>query len=118
MTIPEPGVISLCGDDSLRIEAGGQRLFITKEDAGSLVSRGCVVPVSKSVCRTGAGGISESVFSIEGHAALSPGGKAVKFFTTKGHFILPLVSLRRVAVGEAVSAPLFPLEPDSPEVRQ
>ncbi|MBN1431137.1 MAG: hypothetical protein JW931_00010 [Methanomicrobiaceae archaeon] len=115
MTITEPGTITICGDDSLRIEAGGTRFFITKEDVKSLIFNGRVVPISKSVCRTGTGGISESCVSIEGHSAIGPGGKAVKFFTTKGHFILPFISLQRVARGEAVSAPLFPLEPDSPE---
>jgi hypothetical protein len=115
---PEPGKISICGDDSLRIEAGGMRLFITTEDVKSLIFYGRVVPISKSVCRTGEGGITESLLSIEGHAAMNAGGKAVTFFTTNGHFILPLISLQRVARGEAVSAPLFSLEYDSPEGRK
>ena len=114
---PEPGTISVCGGDSLRIETCGVRLFIVKDDARNLIFYGHVVPISKSVCKTGAGGITESVISIEGHAAISPRGKAVKFFTTTGNFIIPLVSLRRVAKGEAISAPLFPLEPDLPEER-
>ena len=120
---PEPGTISACGDDSLRIgtsfriKAGGVHLFIAAADAGNLIFNGHAVPISKSACRTGAGGITESVISIEGHAAVSPGGKAVKLFTTTGHFIVPLVSLQRVAKGKAVSAPLFPLEPDLPEER-
>ena len=62
---PEPGKISICGDDSLRIEAGGMRLFITTEDVKSLIFYGRVVPISKSVCRTGEGGITESLLSIE-----------------------------------------------------
>lgn len=112
---PKPGTITICGDDSLRIEAGGIRFFITKEDVKSLIFYGRVVPISKSVCRVGPEGITESLLSIEGHAAMNPGGKAVKFFTTKGHYILPFVSLQRVARGEAISAPLFPLEPEIPE---
>ena len=115
MTNTEPGTITICGDYSLRIEAGGVRFFITKEDVKSLIFYGRVVPISKTVCRTRKGGITESCLSIEGHSAISHGGKAVKFFTTKGNFILPIVSLQRVARGEAVSAPLFPLEPDLPE---
>jgi hypothetical protein len=115
---PEPGTISVFGDDSLRIEAGELRLFIAKDDVKNLVSFGRVVPVARSVCRTGPGGITESCISIEGHAAISPGGKAVNFFTTAGHFIIPFVSLQRVAKGEVISAPLFLLEPDLPEGRR
>jgi hypothetical protein len=108
---PEPGRITFCGDNSLRIEIGELCFFIAKEDLDDLVSSGRVVPVAKTVPET------ESSLSIEGHAAISPGGKAVKIFTTAGHFIIPLISLRRVAKGEVVSAPLFPLEPDLPEER-
>ncbi|WP_421907993.1 hypothetical protein [Methanolacinia petrolearia] len=109
---PEPGRIVLSDDDSLRIEAGGVCLFILKEDVDDLVSSGRVVPVAK----TAPG--KDDALSIEGHAAISPGGKAVKIFTTAGHYIVPLVSLQRVTGREAVSAPLFPLEPDLPEERQ
>jgi hypothetical protein len=108
---PETGRISVCGDDSLSIEAGGVDLFIAKDDLESLLSSGRVVPVMKRVPG------KEGALSIEGHAAISPGGKAVKIFTTAGHFIVPLVSFRRVAKGQAISAPLFPLESDRPEGR-
>lgn len=107
---PEPGIISICGDDSLRLEIAGQRLFITKEDVKNLIFYGRAVPVSKSVCRTGSGGITESSISIEGHVSVSSRGRAVKIFTTAGDSILPFVSLQRVARGEAISAPLFPLD--------
>jgi len=43
--------------------------------------------------------------TIEGHAALHPAGRA-------GSRVVPLVSFRRVARGEAASAPLFPLLPE------
>ncbi|WP_048149139.1 hypothetical protein [Methanolacinia paynteri] len=108
---PEQEIIRLDDDGSLRIEAGGPDLFIAEDDVESLVSSGRVVPVFKSVPG------KEDALSIEGHAAISPGGKAVKIFTTAGHFIIPFVSLQRVAKEEAVSAPLFPLEPDLPEER-
>jgi len=109
---PEAELIRLDDDGSLRIEVGEVCFFIAEDDVESLVSSGSVAPVSKPLPGT------ESSFSIEGHAAISSGGKAVKIFTTSGHFIIPLVSLRRVVKGEAVSAPLFPLEPDLPEGRQ
>jgi hypothetical protein len=47
--------------------------------------------------------------TIEGHAALNPAGRAVVIQTRAGCWIVPLVSFRRVARGEAASAPLFPL---------
>jgi len=50
--------------------------------------------------------------TIEGHAALNPAGRAVVIQTRAGSWIVPLVSFRRVASGEAASAPLFPLIPE------
>ena len=50
--------------------------------------------------------------TIEGHAAVSPAGRAVVVHTRMGSFIIPLVSFQRVARGEAASAPLFPLVPE------
>ncbi|WP_317296789.1 hypothetical protein [Methanoculleus nereidis] len=47
--------------------------------------------------------------TIEGHAAMHPAGRAVVIRTRTGAWIVPLVSFRRVACGEAVSAPLSPL---------
>ncbi|NLB01110.1 MAG: hypothetical protein GX837_09170, partial [Methanomicrobiales archaeon] len=48
---------------------------------------------------------------IEGHAAMNASGKAVMLHTRVGSYIIPLISLQRVARGEVVSAPLFPLVP-------
>jgi len=48
---------------------------------------------------------------IEGHAAMNASGKAVMLHTRVGSYIIPLVSFQRVARGEAISAPLFPLVP-------
>ncbi len=47
-----------------------------------------------------------------GEGGVIVGHAAVKVFTVAGHFIVPLVSFRRVATGEARSAPLFPLVPE------
>jgi hypothetical protein len=47
--------------------------------------------------------------TIEGHAVVNPAGRAVAIQTRAGSWIVPLVSFRRVARGEAASAPLFPL---------
>jgi len=45
--------------------------------------------------------------TIEGYAAVHPAGRAVVIRTREGAWIIPLVSFRRVARGEAASAPLF-----------
>ncbi len=56
------------------------------------------------------GSIVTSSVTIEGHAAVNhAGGRAVVFRLRVGSWIVPLVSLQRVARGEAASAPpLFP----------
>jgi len=53
-------------------------------------------------------GIITAELTIEGHAAVNPAGRALVIRTRTGAWIVPLVSFRRVACGEAVSAPLFP----------
>ena len=40
---------------------------------------------------------------------MNASGKAMMLHTRAGSYIIPLVSLQRVARGEAASAPLFPL---------
>jgi hypothetical protein len=42
---------------------------------------------------------------------MNASGKAVLLHTRAGSYIIPLVSFQRVARGEAISAPLFPLVP-------
>ena len=43
---------------------------------------------------------------------MNASGKAVMLHTRAGSYIIPLVSFQRVARGEAISAPLFPLIPE------
>ena len=54
-------------------------------------------------------GVPIGGITIEGHAALNPAKRAVVIHLRAGSWIVPLVSFRRVARGEAASAPLFPL---------
>ena len=58
-------------------------------------------------------GVPIGEITIEGHAAVNPAGRAVVIQTRAGSWIVPLVSFRRVARGEAASAPLFPLIPEN-----
>jgi hypothetical protein len=111
--VTEPGTLARGGDDSLRIEAGGGSYRIEAQEVRTLLAFCRVVPIIRDRPTPAAGGEKEAEpVSIEGHAAISRGGKAVLLYTRAGHFIIPVVSFSRVARGEAVSAPLFPLVPD------
>ncbi|HDS63946.1 MAG TPA: hypothetical protein ENN52_07495 [Methanofollis liminatans] len=92
--------LRLGSDDALYLLIGERRYRIAAEDLRALLFYGRAVPV------TGEG------TAIAGHAAVNAAGRAVRVFTVRGHFIVPLVSFRRVAAGEAASAPLFPLVPE------
>jgi hypothetical protein len=87
-------------DDAVYLLVGRKRYHIAPEDL-RLLFQGRPVPVMAD------GAV------IVGHAAVNAAGRAVKIFTVSGHFIVPLVSFRRVATGEARSAPLFPLVPEA-----
>ncbi|WP_342675911.1 hypothetical protein [Methanofollis sp. UBA420] len=92
--------LRLGSDDAVYLLVGRRRYLIAPDDLRLLLVQGRAVPVMGE----------EAV--IVGHAAVNPAGRAVKVFTVSGHFIVPLVSFRRVATGEARSAPLFPLVPE------
>jgi hypothetical protein len=92
--------LRLGSDDAVYLLVGRRRYRITPDDLRVLLFQGRPVPV-----------MGEGA-AIIGHAAVNAAGRAVKVFTVSGHFIVPLVSFRRVATGEAHSAPLFPLVPE------
>ncbi|WP_298669281.1 hypothetical protein [uncultured Methanofollis sp.] len=92
--------LRLGSDDAVYLLVGRRRYRVAPGDLRLLLVQGRAVPVM------GEGGV------IVGHAAVNAAGRAVKVFTVSGHFIVPLVSFRRVATGEARSAPLFPLVPE------
>jgi hypothetical protein len=109
----EPGTLSRGKDDSLCIEAGGGSFLLEPREIRALLAYGRVVPITRVLQDPSPeGGAGAGQVAIEGHAAINPSGKAVILYTRAGHFIVPLVSFQRVARGEAVSAPLFPLFPD------
>lgn len=105
----EPGTLSLGENEVLHLEVQGEHYQLPPDDVRNLLFTGRAAPLVK-VHRQCPGEMQHRV-TIEGHCALNSAGKAVVFFTVMGHFIIPLVSFRRVARGEAVSAPLFPLIP-------
>jgi hypothetical protein len=70
---------------------------------------GLIVHVEAERHRIAPEGTVTSSVTIEGHVALNPAGRAVVIRLRAGAWIVPLVSFRRVATGEAASAPLFPL---------
>lgn len=109
----EPGTLARGEHDALRIEIDGESYRLEPKEVRALLTHGRAVPITQALRRTSADGKEGGeVVSIEGHAAINRAGKAVVFYTRAGHFIIPLVSFHRVARGEAVSAPLFPLFPD------
>ncbi len=111
--VTEPGTLSLCENEALLVKIDGDSFRIEPKDVRALILHGRVVPIVQ-VRRKIPGDDDCKVKDtfIEGHAAINRAGKAVVFYTRAGHFIVPLVSFHRVARGEAVSAPLFPLFPE------
>lgn len=109
----EPGTISIGENDTVLIEVEGESYRIAPEDAKALIFQGRVVPVVQARRKIRPGGGQTQALSIEGHAAMNRAGKAVLIFTRAGYYIIPFMSFRKVADGEVVSAPLFPLRPDT-----
>ncbi|MBP7300133.1 MAG: hypothetical protein KA967_07055 [Methanoculleus sp.] len=107
----EPGTLSHGTGGALRIAVDVERYRIEAEDLRNLLFSGRVIPITQDRSRTTPGGILASETAIEGHATLNASGKAVVLHTRVGSYIIPLVSFQRVARGEAISAPLFPLIP-------
>ncbi|QSZ67001.1 hypothetical protein RJ40_05580 [Methanofollis aquaemaris] len=106
------GTLRPGADETLHIFVGRGHFRIAADDLRALLSRGKTVPVTTEEVETNEDGTVTGRTAIVGHAAVNPAGRAVKVFTTVGHFIVPLVSVRRVVRGEAASAPLFPLIPE------
>jgi len=105
----EIGTLRLGTGDNLHLIVGGEHYRIAEDDLRTLLFRGHPAPVTMTVAEEGPDGVIVTETAIVGHAAMGVTGRAVKIFTRVGHFIVPLVSFRRVVTGEAVSAPLFPL---------
>ncbi len=107
----EPGTISYGEGGVLHIHVDAERYRIEPEDVKGLLFSGRVVPITQTCTKNRGGDYLICEVAIEGHAAINRTGKAVALHTRVGSYIIPLVSLQRVARGEAVSAPLFPLMP-------
>jgi hypothetical protein len=108
----EPGTVSIGQNETLFVEVEGESYRIEPEDVRSLLFYSRAVPVYQIKRRTSSEGEIMQIISIEGHAVINRAGRAVLIFTRAGYYIIPVVSFRKVAKGEVVSAPLFPLRPD------
>lgn len=108
---PEPGTLACTAAGGLLVDLEGVRYRIAPGDVRSLLFTGRPAPVSRERVWH-EDGVTMGEVAIEGHAALNPAGRAVVIHTRAGSWIIPLVSFRRVARGEAASAPLFPLVPE------
>ena len=107
----EPGTLACTATGELIVDVEAERYRIAPEDVKSLIFAGRLAPVTCERVRRRDGVITGQT-TIEGHAALNPAGRAVVIQTRAGSWIVPFVSFRRVAGGEAASAPLFPLIPE------
>jgi hypothetical protein len=107
----EAGTLAHGPEGTLIVAIDTEHYRIAPEDVRSLLFYGRAVPITRerAVKRPDGGVIGEVV--IEGHAAVNRSGKAVMVHTRAGSYVIPLASFQRVARGEAVSAPLFPLVP-------
>ena len=103
---PEPGTLACTAAGGLIVHVEAERCRIAPDDTRALVFSGRPAPVVRERVRRANGTVTGEV-TIEGHAALNPAGRAVVIRTREGAWIIPLVSFRRVARGEAASAPLF-----------
>jgi hypothetical protein len=101
-----PGTLSHGMNGALLISAEAKHYRIEADDLKSLLFYGRVSPIVEDRSQAASGELT-----IEGHAAMNASGKAVMLHTRVGSYIIPLVSFQRIARGEAVSAPLFPLVP-------
>ncbi len=104
----ESGTLACTPAGGLLIHIEAERCRIAPEDVRSLIFSGRPAPVTRERVRR-TGGVVTSSVTIEAHAAVNPAGRAVVDRLRAGSWIIPLVSLQRVARGEAASAPLFPL---------
>jgi len=104
----EPGTLSHGAGGALHIAVDADHYRIRAEDAKSLLFYGRAIPIYEDRSRTTSGGILAGEVAIEGHAALAASGRAVMLHSRAGSCAIPLVSFRRVARGEAASAPLLP----------
>ncbi|MDV2482453.1 hypothetical protein F8E02_10665 [Methanoculleus sp. Wushi-C6] len=102
----EDGTLSYCAGGVLRITVEAEHYRIEAEDLKNLLFYGRVSPIIEDRPQA-------TAVAIEGHAAMNASGKAVMLHTRAGSYIVPLVSFQRVARGEAISAPLFPLIPEA-----
>lgn len=107
----EPGTISYGLGGVLHIYVDAERYRIEPEDVKALLFSGRLVPITQDCSKAKREDYLICDVAIEGHAAINRSGKAVAVHTRVGSYIVPVVSLQRVARGEAASAPLFPIIP-------
>ncbi|KLK88010.1 hypothetical protein SZ63_07640 [Methanoculleus sediminis] len=98
----EAGTLACTAAGGLVVDVEGERYRIEAGDVKSLIFSGRPAQVVRERHEGGTG------LTIEGYAAVNPAGRAVVIRVRAGAWIVPLVSFRRVACGEAVSAPLSP----------
>ena len=101
-----PGRLTGTATGGLVLHIEAERYRITPDDVRALIFSGRPAPIFRERVRRASGAFTGEV-TIEGYAALNAAGRAVVIRTGEGIWMIPAVSLRHVACGEAASAPLF-----------
>lgn len=110
--MPLAGSVSVTAAGGLSLEIEAERYRVLPEDLRALIFYGSPAPLVRERLRSRTDGTITSTVSIEGHIEVHPAGRAAVVRTAEGSWLIPLVSLRRVARGEAAGAPLFPISGD------
>jgi len=108
----EPGLVAFAPQGALVIAIAEETWQLTRDDIHTLLFYGQSVPLTRTEEDVTADGEMIPDTYIDGHITVHPSGRAVIVATWAGYLTIPFASFRKVACGEASSAPLFPVLPD------
>lgn len=109
----EPGLVAFAPRGALVIAIAEETWQLPRDDVHTLLFYGQSVPLTRTeeMDVTADGEMITDTY-IDGHITIHPSGRSVIVATWNGYFTIPFTSFRKVARGEASSAPLFPVMPD------
>ncbi|GAB7015451.1 hypothetical protein [Methanogenium cariaci] len=110
----EPGTLARGRGRTLSVTIAEESYHLGRNDINTLLNYGQSVPLSR--IENGTIRPDKAIFVttvIDGHITVHTSGRVVLVVTRTNLFSVPLASFRKVARGEAVSAPLFPVMPDA-----
>lgn len=107
----ESGMLVLGRSGTLCLTIAEETYRITRDDIHALLFYGQSVPLTRTEETVHPGGVVVTTSVIDGSLTVHTSGRAVLVAAKAGSFVIPFVSFQRIARGEAVSLPLFPLVP-------